>query len=328
MSKILPTVVCVLALGLGACGGSGSSAIASLVDTVAEQRAAVVKAIRVATDAVAALGGESTDAEITAAADAIAAARTAVTDADTLVRRRDGRVRQADFVARQEPRGQEVAHRPGSRRPANAGGCLRRRGVLGAWSPRDRRHPRRPCGMARRRRCRGRSRAPRRRSVSDLETAGTAGSAGRMARRHLHRGRRGCRDRGHRRALHQRRGPGHAAVLRHRRQVRHGQRTRLRRQPADRGWHGRDADRLVLLPHRAGNPDARGGDGRHGADSGQLRRRLGRLRVHAGAGRRLHVLGEARRRIHAGRRQSGNSCRRREPWSRRPTRNTSISGGG
>ena len=84
MSKILPTVVCVLALGLASCGGSGSSAIASLVDTVAEQRAAVVKAIRVATDAVTALGGESTDAEIAAAAEAIAAARTAVTDADTL----------------------------------------------------------------------------------------------------------------------------------------------------------------------------------------------------------------------------------------------------
>ena len=84
MSKILPTVVCVLALGLASCGGSGSSAIASLVDTVAEQRAAVVKAIREATDAVAALDGESTDPEIMAAAEAIAAARTAVTDADTL----------------------------------------------------------------------------------------------------------------------------------------------------------------------------------------------------------------------------------------------------
>ncbi|MCY4498181.1 MAG: hypothetical protein OXC14_12940 [Rhodospirillaceae bacterium] len=84
MSKILLTVMCVLALGLAACGGSGKKAVASLVDTAAEQRAAVVKAIREATDAVAALDGESTDPEVTAAAEAIAAARKAVTDADTL----------------------------------------------------------------------------------------------------------------------------------------------------------------------------------------------------------------------------------------------------
>ena len=84
MSKILLTVVCVLALGLGGCGGSGKRAVASLVDTVAEQRAAVIKAIREATDAVTTLDGESTDAEVTAAAAAIGAARHAVTDADTL----------------------------------------------------------------------------------------------------------------------------------------------------------------------------------------------------------------------------------------------------
>ena len=84
MSKILLTVMCVLALGLGACGSSGKKAVASLVDTAAEQRGAVVKAIRVATDAVHDLDGESTDAEVDAAAAAIAAARKAVTDADTL----------------------------------------------------------------------------------------------------------------------------------------------------------------------------------------------------------------------------------------------------
>ena len=84
MSKILVTVMCVMALGLSACGGSGKQVVASLVDTAAEQRAAVVKAIREATDAVAALDGESTDPEVTAAPEAIAAARKAVMDADTL----------------------------------------------------------------------------------------------------------------------------------------------------------------------------------------------------------------------------------------------------
>ena len=84
MSKILLTVMCVLALGLGACGGSGKRAVASLVDTAAEQRAAVVKAIREATDAVHTLDGESTDAEVAAAENAIAAARKALADADTL----------------------------------------------------------------------------------------------------------------------------------------------------------------------------------------------------------------------------------------------------
>ena len=84
MSKILLTAMCVLALGLGACGGSGKRAVASLVETAAEQRAAVIKAIRVATDTVTALDGESTDAEVTAAQGTIAAARKAVRDADTL----------------------------------------------------------------------------------------------------------------------------------------------------------------------------------------------------------------------------------------------------
>ncbi len=84
MSKILLTVMCVLALGLGACGGSGEKAVAGLVDTAAQQRAAVLKAIRVATDAVHDLDGESTDAEVDAAAAAIVAARKAVADADTL----------------------------------------------------------------------------------------------------------------------------------------------------------------------------------------------------------------------------------------------------
>ena len=84
MSKLLVTVMCVLALGLGACGGSGKRAVAILGGTAAEQRAAVFEAIGDATAAVAALDGESTDADIAAAVDAIAAARQAVTDADTL----------------------------------------------------------------------------------------------------------------------------------------------------------------------------------------------------------------------------------------------------
>lgn len=84
MSKTLLTVMCVLALGLGACGSSGKRAVAILGGTAAEQRAAVFKAIGDATAAVAALDGESTDPEVTAAAEAIAAARRAVTDADTL----------------------------------------------------------------------------------------------------------------------------------------------------------------------------------------------------------------------------------------------------
>ena len=84
MPKILLTVMCVLALGLGACGGSGKKAVAILGGTAAEQRAAVFTAIEDATAAVAALDGESTDAEVTAATEALAAARKAVTDADTL----------------------------------------------------------------------------------------------------------------------------------------------------------------------------------------------------------------------------------------------------
>ena len=85
MSKILLTLMCVLALGLTtACGSSGKRAVASLVVTPAEQTTAILKAIEKATNAVHILDGESTDAEVTAAEEAIAAARKAVTDADAL----------------------------------------------------------------------------------------------------------------------------------------------------------------------------------------------------------------------------------------------------
>lgn len=84
MSKILVTLMCVTALGLAGCGGSGKKAVAGLAGTAAEQRAAVLKAIGEATDAVVGLDGESTDAEVAAATRAVAAARKAVTDADTL----------------------------------------------------------------------------------------------------------------------------------------------------------------------------------------------------------------------------------------------------
>ena len=73
-----------LTLGLAACSDSVRRAAVPVVDTAAEQRAAVIRAIAVAEDAVAALGGVSTDAQVAAASAAIAAARQAVTDADTL----------------------------------------------------------------------------------------------------------------------------------------------------------------------------------------------------------------------------------------------------
>jgi len=84
--KNLTLVLCASALviGLAACGGSVRKAAVEVVDTAAQQRADVIGAINMAEQAVAALGGVSTDAEVAAAAAAIAAARQAVTDADTL----------------------------------------------------------------------------------------------------------------------------------------------------------------------------------------------------------------------------------------------------
>ncbi len=84
--KNLIVVSCALALtlGLAACSDSGRRAVVDVVDTAAEQRAAVIRAIAMAEDAVAALGGVSTDADVRAATAAIAAARQAVMDADTL----------------------------------------------------------------------------------------------------------------------------------------------------------------------------------------------------------------------------------------------------
>lgn len=84
--KKLMVVSCAFALvlGLAACSDSVRKAVVDVVDTAAEELATVTRAIKVAQDAVAALSGVSTDADVAAASAAIAAARQAVTDADTL----------------------------------------------------------------------------------------------------------------------------------------------------------------------------------------------------------------------------------------------------
>ena len=84
MPKTLVAAMCVLALGLAACGGSGKKAVGELVVTALEHTAIVTKAITDAQNAVRTLDGESTDAEVAAAENAIAAARKALADADTL----------------------------------------------------------------------------------------------------------------------------------------------------------------------------------------------------------------------------------------------------
>ena len=78
----LTAVLCVLvlALGVAACGGGGSSR----PDPAAQQRSVVDVAIEKAEDAFLRLNEDATDAELKVAADAIAAAKKAVADASAL----------------------------------------------------------------------------------------------------------------------------------------------------------------------------------------------------------------------------------------------------
>ena len=75
--------VCVLALGISACGGGGGGG-SSGPDQATQQGTAVERAIETATNLILRLPDDADDAELKAAADAVAAARKALTDADAL----------------------------------------------------------------------------------------------------------------------------------------------------------------------------------------------------------------------------------------------------
>ena len=75
--------VCALALGLAACGGGGGGG-SSGPDKATQQGTAVEGAIADATSRILRLPDDAGDAELKAAADAVAAARKALTDADAL----------------------------------------------------------------------------------------------------------------------------------------------------------------------------------------------------------------------------------------------------
>ena len=78
----LTALMCALALaiGLAACGGGGGSSGSNS----ASQRTEVAKAIETATDRILRLDDDASEADLEAAADAVAAARKALTDADAL----------------------------------------------------------------------------------------------------------------------------------------------------------------------------------------------------------------------------------------------------
>ena len=78
----LRSLLCVFALALAACGGGGGPG--SMTNPEADQRLAISTAIQEASTAVGDLDAMSTNADVSAAEEAIAAARTAVTDADAL----------------------------------------------------------------------------------------------------------------------------------------------------------------------------------------------------------------------------------------------------
>ena len=84
--KLLPMIVCGIALGLAACtgGDDGSPGGTGETDLAVAERADIARAVRAADAAVEALDGASGDDAIDAAVAAIAVARTAVTEAETL----------------------------------------------------------------------------------------------------------------------------------------------------------------------------------------------------------------------------------------------------